>query len=131
MPHEKDILPSVSGFQSCGSFMQQLLIPHFQIIVKKRIVYHAFKSRQQTDAFINSCLYFRHCCHFIIEEVQQLIHLVKAQRLFPLLQVTNKTKPYPRLQGQVFLRHIILLPQSLYCCRQIHTEPFIPLRVQK
>ena len=51
MPHEKDILPSVSGFQSCGSFMQQLLIPHFQIIVKKRIVYHAFKSRQQTDIF--------------------------------------------------------------------------------
>ena len=37
-----------------------------------------------------SCLYFWHCRHFIIEEIQQLIHLVKAQRPFSQYNLTLK-----------------------------------------
>ena len=57
--------------------------------------------------------------HFIIEETKELIHLIKAQRILSLFEVSHKAQSYPRLQRKFFLRQIILLSQHLDRNRKI------------
>lgn len=57
--------------------------------------------------------------HFVIEEIQKLVYLVKAQGLLSLLQVPHKPQTYTGLHGKILLCHIELLAQRFYRCRQI------------
>ena len=63
--------------------------------------------------------YFNSSNHFIIEEIKELIHLIKAQRFLSLFKVSHKAQSYSRLQRKLLLRHIILLSQHLDRSRKI------------